>query len=895
MRRLALFRVAQYTIVRGLSLALMVAIGIFLSIIVINYGGYIDRIAEANIDGAIMGFAMAGGFRDVPEDQQEQVMADMHWQMEEAAGLHLPFLLRCARWWVDAVSFDFGEGQGVVMLSGPALEHHAVRGIILERLPATLLLSGITNLLLFGASVYLALTLSRHYGSLLDKLTVALSPLSAAPNWIYGVILVVIFGAQLHWLPLSGMYDDLPPETSWGYVPIVLKHMVLPAAAIALSTFFQSVYAWRTFYVMQIEEDHVDMARAMGLPPAMVERRYILRPTLPFLLTSFTLMLITFWQSTIALETFFDWPGIGSLLLFAIRANNRGVTVGVIVMFAYLLAVTIFLLDVAYALVDPRVRLGGGGAPRELAAPRKRRGLLAWRRRPSPRPAVVAPALAQPAARPRPVRRRLSPAARLRGAVRAVGRGLAQVIRYPSVTLGLLLVLALFGLAAYTLITIPHAQAIRLWQGQEHSWARNPKNAMPAWVNHFRSDTLPESIIMSSQAGSASDPQGRAGSPPGLGSASDPQGRAGSPPGPGEGFREATKVVSAVSDDMTEIAITFDFDYPYDGFPQDLLVNLTSRYSEKRPHVVLEWQTPDGRQLEVGNFSITSDHAYYVNDDERLARKLNDKPLHAMFADPAADSALQGHYRLLVRGFVFEDAADLDAEMVLHGQVYGLAGTDHRRRDLVLPLMWGAPVALAFGLGGAVATSLVTMFLAATGVWFGGWVDSLIQRITEVNMILPALPIALMVYFLYSKSVWAILGVMILLGFFGSAIKNYRAAFLQIRESPYIEAAQAYGAGNWRIILRYLVPRILPILLPQMVIMVPGFVFLEATLAYLGVSDVNLPTWGKVIFDALTNGAFRGYFYWVLEPVVLLLLTGLAFALLGLALERVYNPRLRKR
>jgi peptide/nickel transport system permease protein len=207
-------------------------------------------------------------------------------------------------------------------------------------------------------------------------------------------------------------------------------------------------------------------------------------------------------------------------------------------------------------------------------------------------------------------------------------------------------------------------------------------------------------------------------------------------------------------------------------------------------------------------------------------------------------------------------------------------------------LLWGTPVALAFGLLGAVVTSLLAMLIATVGVWYGGWLDELIQRITEVNMILPTLPIAIMVFILYSKSIWAILGVIILLSIFGNSIKNYRAALLQMKEAAYIEGAKAYGASNGRIIRRYLVPRIVPVLMPQLVMMVPAFVFYEATLAFLGVSDPQLPTWGKLIYDAITNGALQGHYYWILQPIALLMVTGLAFALLGFALERIVNPRL---
>jgi peptide/nickel transport system permease protein len=213
----------------------------------------------------------------------------------------------------------------------------------------------------------------------------------------------------------------------------------------------------------------------------------------------------------------------------------------------------------------------------------------------------------------------------------------------------------------------------------------------------------------------------------------------------------------------------------------------------------------------------------------------------------------------------------------------------------MVALMWGTPIAMAFGLLAAVGTTVTTMAIAAIGVWFGGWLDEAIQRITEVNLILPLLPILIMIGTFYSRSIWVMLGVVILLSIFGASIKSYRAIFLQVRTLPYIEAAQAYGASNMRIIFRYLVPRILPLVIPSLVILVPSFVFLEASLAVLGLGDPVLPTWGKVIQDANSQGAlFNGYYYWLLEPAALLMVAGLAFAMVGFALDRVFNPRLRE-
>jgi peptide/nickel transport system permease protein len=117
---------------------------------------------------------------------------------------------------------------------------------------------------------------------------------------------------------------------------------------------------------------------------------------------------------------------------------------------------------------------------------------------------------------------------------------------------------------------------------------------------------------------------------------------------------------------------------------------------------------------------------------------------------------------------------------------------------------------------------------------------------------------------------------------------------MQSKESAYIEAARAYGASSGRIIFSYLIPRMIPLLIPALVSSVPTFVFLEASLALLGLGDPVLPTWGKIIQNAFADGAlYRGLYYWVLEPAVLLMLTGLGFAMLGFALDRVFNPRLR--
>jgi len=362
-----------------------------------------------------------------------------------------------------------------------------------------------------------------------------------------------------------------------------------------------------------------------------------------------------------------------------------------------------------------------------------------------------------------------------------------------------------------------------------------------------------------------------------------------------------TRTVKPHSDGSSTITTTYTFDYPYDGFPQDVILYFNAQFKAKQPFASLEWHTPDGRKIQVANFGVATQYTYRLSQDSVLQTKLNGvDPQIALFADPKSPDPnkpvpMKGTYQLVITGITWEPGSDMTSEFVLHGQVAGLAGTDIYRRDLMVALLWGVPVALAFGLIASVGTTFLTMVIAAFGAWYGRWVDGLIQRITEVNLVLPFLPILIMIGTLFSRSIWVILGATVALSIFTSQIKAYRAIFMQVKEATYIEAAKSYGAGNWRIIVLYLIPRLIPTLIPTLVLSVPTFVFLEATLAVLGLGDPTLPTWGKIIDDAFTNGAlYKGYYYWILEPAVLLLFTGLAFALLGFALDRIFNPRLRE-
>lgn len=350
-------RVAKYTLVKFFTMGITVTIGVYLTILIANMGGYVDTIMRNEIrDTTTQAILANPNYRNLSSEAKQELIRKKIASEEERLGLNQPFVVRSLRYLSNALTLRLGRALHMISDHGSK----EVRLILLERLPATLLLTGVSELTLFFSSVFIALSLSRKYGSWLDKLVIALSPTSAAPPWFYGIFFILIFAAILKILPFGGLVDSPPPSDPLSYGLSVLKHLILPALSVIVSSIFLSIYNWRTFFLIFSSEDYVEIAKAKGLSARDVERRYILRPTLPTIITNFALLLITLWTGFTITETVFVWPGLGITIFQAIGAYDTPVIVGSTIIYAYLLALTVFLLDFVYALVDPRVKIGAG-------------------------------------------------------------------------------------------------------------------------------------------------------------------------------------------------------------------------------------------------------------------------------------------------------------------------------------------------------------------------------------------------------------------------------------------------------------------------------------------------------------------------------------------------------
>jgi peptide/nickel transport system permease protein len=350
-------RVARYTLLKTVSLLLTVIVGVFLTILIANMGGYVDEIRAGAIrENVLQASRLDPAVRRMSSEERTKYVNELVAIQEKRFGLDQPFIVRTFRYLGNAIVLDLGYSQGLTSDSGS----RQVQLILLERLPATLVLQATAQLLLFFLSLFIALGLSRQYGSFWDKLVVALTPMSAAPAWFFALFLIVIFAAGLQILPFGGMVDAPPPDNPFDYAVSLAKHMIIPVSAIMLNSIVLSIYTWRTFFLIYSSEDYVELAKAKGLPDRTIESRYILRPTLPNIITNFAFTLIALWTGAIVLETVTNWPGLGRTLFQAIGAFDTPTIVASTVIYAYLLAVTVFILDFVYALVDPRVKVGEG-------------------------------------------------------------------------------------------------------------------------------------------------------------------------------------------------------------------------------------------------------------------------------------------------------------------------------------------------------------------------------------------------------------------------------------------------------------------------------------------------------------------------------------------------------
>jgi peptide/nickel transport system permease protein len=224
-----------------------------------------------------------------------------------------------------------------------------------------------------------------------------------------------------------------------------------------------------------------------------------------------------------------------------------------------------------------------------------------------------------------------------------------------------------------------------------------------------------------------------------------------------------------------------------------------------------------------------------------------------------------------------------------------LLGTDDKGRPMIALLVWGARTSLLVGL---VAAALSIVIGAAIGVaagYFGGATDRILTRIEEAFLVIPTIPLAIVMVAVIGRELRTIIIVIAITSWAGSA-RLIRAQTLTVKTRLYVERARALGAGRWHVITRHVLPNVMPIILANLTLTVPVAILTEATLSFLGIGPFEGVSWGKTLEAAHEASAVTLGNWWFFLPAGLAITTVvLAFTMVGNALERVLNPKLRER
>ena len=289
-----------------------------------------------------------GDLADVLAGEQGAATPEMMLELRARFGLDQPLWVQFLHYLGNVLSGDLGYSH---RLSVPVLD------LILERLPASLLLMVPALILAAGSGMLLGGLAARKAGSWVDGvISVGVLLAYATPLFWAGLMGIVLFAVHLQWLPVGGMRD---PSADLSGLPLVLdtlRHMVLPVCTLAL--FHAALYArlMRASLLSSLQQDYVRTARAKGLSPWQVEAVHAGRNALLPVLTMIGLQAGTLVGGGILVETVFSWPGLGRLAFDALLRRDLNLLLGIVLVSSITVIAMNFITDLLYGIADPRVR-----------------------------------------------------------------------------------------------------------------------------------------------------------------------------------------------------------------------------------------------------------------------------------------------------------------------------------------------------------------------------------------------------------------------------------------------------------------------------------------------------------------------------------------------------------
>jgi peptide/nickel transport system permease protein len=287
---------------------------------------------------------------DMATDLNPKATADVKARLRALYGLDKPLHVQYWNWMSRLVTFDFGNSF--------SQDGRKVTDKVLERLPITIYINVISLLLILLLAIPIGVFSATNQGSLWDRVTTVLVFVGfAVPHFWLALLLMILFGVQLGWLPISGLkslnYEYLPPAVQlWDRV----SHLILPIFISASGGLAAYSRYMRSSMLEVIRQDYITTAKAKGLSNRTVTFKHAFRNALLPLLTILGLSIPGLIGGSVIFETIFAIPGMGQLFYASVMARDYPTIMGILVIGAVLTLIGNLIADVSYALADPRIR-----------------------------------------------------------------------------------------------------------------------------------------------------------------------------------------------------------------------------------------------------------------------------------------------------------------------------------------------------------------------------------------------------------------------------------------------------------------------------------------------------------------------------------------------------------
>ena len=451
-----------------------------------------------------------------------------------------------------------------------------------------------------------------------------------------------------------------------------------------------------------------------------------------------------------------------------------------------------------------------------------------------------------------------------------------RILHTKAAIAGFFILAILAAMTIYALIAVP-LESFSEWNNPGF-WIDYPKSAAPSWVNSlFAENKLPNHVILGA---------------------------------------EDARIQNSSFGGIPTNSFLFDIDFGYNSFPTDFIIDYCLEYGDIPPVIQVDVIRPDRQTFMVynsplpsasiteGTSNLTEYCSRIFSTDESIRDNLQgyanffnyrpdiSSPQKMIFSQLDKEQVLNGRYTFNITYYLFAtDDMVVDTKVILGGKVFGLMGTDDLRRDLSIGIFWGAPVALFVGLTAAISSVTIGMFYGLLAGYKGGRYDEALMRVNDLVISLPTFVFLIILSITIGSSIFLITLFLVIFGWSGIA-RVARSLALQIKNLQYVEASKLMGEKDFRIILRHILPQLLPLTFASIALAVPAAILAEATLSFIGLGDPSIPTWGSILHDANTaSAAARGLWWWILPPGIMIAAAGISFALIGSAIESVTNPR----